>query len=47
LIRGEFDIHTQVAENIYDGLTRLRVERIDEAGNEKLNDGHDFVYFIS
>ncbi len=34
LIWREFHIDAQVAEKVYDGLARLRVERINEAGHK-------------
>ena len=34
LVRREFHVYAKVAEKVYDGLPRLRVERIDEAGHK-------------
>ena len=34
LVRRELHVHAQAVENVYDGLSRLRVEGIDEAGHK-------------
>ena len=43
LVGGEVHIHAEAAENIHDRLACLRVERIDEAGDEKLDAGHETI----
>jgi len=40
LVLREFHGNAEAVENIHDGLTSLRVERIDETGNEELDVGH-------
>ena len=40
LVAGEVHVNAEAVENIHDGLTSLRVERIDKTGNEKLDVGH-------
>jgi hypothetical protein len=45
LLAGEIDTDAEALENVHDGLTRLREERIDEAGDEKLDGGHK-IHFI-
>jgi hypothetical protein len=40
LIARELDAEAEAAENLNDGLTRLRVERVDEAGDEELDCDH-------
>ena len=46
LVRGEFHGNAQAAENVHDGFTSLRVERIDEAGDEKLNVRHVSIVIL-
>ena len=43
LIGRKLHIHSQVVENAYDCLTRLRVEGVDQAGDEKLDGGHQSI----
>jgi hypothetical protein len=40
LVGREFHAHAKAAQNVHDRLTRLRVERIDQAGDEQLDCGH-------
>ena len=40
LVLGEVHGNAEAVENVHDGLTSLRVERIDETGNEELDVGH-------
>jgi hypothetical protein len=40
LVVREFHGNAETVENVHDGLTSLRVERIDETGNEELDVGH-------
>jgi hypothetical protein len=40
LIDRKIHVHAETVENIYNSLARLRVERIDKTGDEKLNRGH-------
>src|SRR5512138_2822741 len=40
LVAGKFHGQAEAAENADDGLSRLRVERIDKTGDEKLHDRH-------
>ena len=43
LIDRKLQTHSQVVENAYDRLTRLRVEGVDKAGDEKLDGGHQSI----
>src|SRR5262245_31126960 len=43
LIFRKLHLHAKTVENAHYGLTRLRVEGIDEAGDEKLNGGHQSI----
>jgi len=43
LIGREIYIQPEAVENVYDSLTRLRVEGIDEAGDKKLDGGHESI----
>ena len=47
LIGGEVHVHTQAAENIHNCLTCLRVERIDQAGDEELDGGHGLILSLN
>lgn len=40
LVGREVHVNAEAVENVYDGFTSLRVERIDETGDEKLNVWH-------
>ena len=40
LVAGEVHVNAEAVENVHDGLTSLRVERIDETGDEELNVSH-------
>ena len=40
LLAGEIHTYAEAVKNVHDGLTRLREEGIDEAGDEKLDGGH-------
>lgn len=40
LVGREVHVNAEAVENVRDGFTRLRVERIDETGDEKLNVRH-------
>ena len=43
LVGGEFHVKAEAVENVHDGLTSLRVERIDETGDEKLDVSHESI----
>ena len=47
LVAGEFHVNAEAAENVHDGFTSLRVERIDEAGDEKLNGRHASIVILN
>jgi len=47
LVRSELDAHTQLLKNVDNSLTRLRVERIDEAGDEKLDSCHPSILSLN
>lgn len=40
LVGREIHVNAEAVENVHDGFTSLRVERIDETGDEKLNMRH-------
>lgn len=40
---GEMNVQSQAAKNADDGLARLRVEGIDETGNEELHIVHNSI----
>ncbi len=40
LVGREIHVNAEAVENVHDGFTSLRVERIDETGDEKLNVSH-------
>ena len=40
LVGREVHVNAEAVENVHDGFTSLRVERIDETGDEKLNVWH-------
>ena len=40
LVGREVHVNAEAVENVHDGFTSLRVERIDETGDEKLNMRH-------
>ena len=40
LLAGEVHINAEAVENIHDGLTSLREERVDETGDEELDLSH-------
>ena len=44
--RGKFTLNAEAAENVYDGLTSFRVERIDQTGNEELHGRHKFIVIM-
>ena len=46
LIGSEFHGHAEAGENIHNGLTRLRVERIDETGDEELYVSHKPIVIL-
>jgi len=43
LVAGEVHVNAEAVENVHDCLTSLRVERIDEAGDEELNVSHELI----
>jgi len=43
LITGKAHVNAEAAENINDGLGCVRKERIGQAGDEKLNLGHESI----
>src|SRR5258706_3324021 len=43
LVDGKVHINAEATENVHDGFTSLRVARIDEAGDEKLNVSHESI----
>jgi hypothetical protein len=43
LLAGEIHTDAEAAENVHDGLTSLREERIDKAGDEELDCGHKSI----
>jgi hypothetical protein len=43
LVAGEVHVNAEAVENIHDCLPSLRVERIDEAGDEKLDVRHESI----
>ena len=43
LVAGEVHLHAQAVENVYNGLTGLRVERIDETCHKDLNVRHESI----
>jgi hypothetical protein len=43
LVGRELHIHLKALKDIHDRLARLRVERIDQAGNEKLDGSHTAI----
>ena len=44
---GKVHGNTEAAENVHDGFTSLRVERIDETGDEKLNMSHESIVILN
>ena len=47
LVGREVHVNAEAAENVHDGFTSLRVERIDETGDEKLNMRHESIVIHS
>jgi len=47
LVAGEVHVNAEAVENVHDGFTSLRVERIDETGDEKLNMRHESIVIHS
>ena len=43
LVGREVHVKAEAVENVYDGFTSLRVERIDETGDEKLDVSHKII----
>jgi hypothetical protein len=43
LIAWELHVNAEAAENVYNRLTSLRVERIDKTRDEKLHCGHESI----
>jgi hypothetical protein len=43
LVGREVHVNAEAVENVHDGFTSLRVERIDEAGDKKLDMSHEFI----
>ena len=43
LVGREVHVDAEAAENVHDGLTSLRVERIDETGDEELDSCHESI----
>lgn len=46
LFVGKIHIKVEAVENVHDGFTRLRVERIDETGDEQLNVSHESIVIL-
>jgi len=44
LVAREFHVNAEAVKNIHDGLTGLRVERIDEACHEQLHSCHEYYF---
>ena len=47
LVGGEVHVNAEAVENVHDGFTSLRVERIDKAGDEKLNVRHASIVILN
>ena len=47
LLGGKVHIYTQAAENIHNCFPCLRVERINETGDEKLDGGHELILSLN
>jgi hypothetical protein len=47
LVGGKIHVNAEAVENVHDGFTSLRVERIDEAGDEKLNVSHASIVILN
>ena len=47
LLAGEVHANAEAAENVHDGLTSLREERIGQAGDEKLDGGHESILSLN
>jgi hypothetical protein len=43
LVGRELYVHAEAVENVHDGLTRLRVERIDETCHKELDVSHESI----
>jgi len=46
LITSEVHVNAEAVENIHDGLTRFRVERIDKASDEELDTSHESIVIL-
>ena len=44
---GEVHVNVEAVENVHDGFTSLRVERIDETGDEKLDVSHESIVILN
>jgi hypothetical protein len=47
LFAGEVHTNAEAVENVHDRLTRLRVEGIDETGDEKLDGCHESILSLT
>jgi hypothetical protein len=43
LLTGEIHVNAEAVENVHDGLTSFREERIGEAGDEELDLSHESI----